>query len=104
MQTVRVTVTTQQGRVICQDVQIAISAGFPGATSGAVPALSDGTPIPPNALRLPDNSILSLDSSHTNQISLDRLLSTDGTHLTSPSGADLLNQIFQTRTDVLLIA
>ncbi len=81
-----------------------VNALSSGTDATPVPTLSDGTPIPPNALRLPDNSILSLDSSHTNQISLDRLLSTDGTHLTSPSGTDLLNQIFQTRTDVLLIA
>ncbi|RCL09353.1 hypothetical protein BJI49_02895 [Acetobacter pasteurianus] len=102
-QTVNLEITTQQGRVISQDVFIAIVSGVASAAK-PVPALSDGTPVPPNALRLPDKSILALDSSHTNQISLDRLLSTDGTHLTSSSGVDLLNQIFQTRTDVLLIA
>lgn len=102
-QAVNVEITTQQGRVISQDVLIAIVSGL-ASTANPVPELTDGTPVPPNALRLPDNSILTLDRSHTNQISLDRLLSTDGTHLTSPSGTDLLNQIFQTRTDILLIA
>lgn len=102
-QTVNVKITTQQGRVILQDVLIAIANGTASAPN-PVPTFPDGTPVPPNALRLPDNSILALDRSHTSQISLDRLLSTDGTHLTSPSGTDLLNQIFQTRTDILLIA
>lgn len=102
-QTVNVEITTRQGRLISQDVCIAISSGI-GRAPNPVPILSDGTPVPPNALRLPDNFILALDRSHTSQVSLDRLLSTDGTHLTSPSGVDLLNQIFQTRTDVLFIA
>ncbi|WP_456304105.1 phage fiber-tail adaptor protein [Acetobacter pasteurianus] len=102
-QTVNVEITTQQGRVISQDVLIAIVSGV-ASIANPVTEFSDRNPVISNALRLPDNSILALDRSHTNQISLDRLLSTDGTHLTSPSGADLLNQIFQTWTDVLFIA
>lgn len=101
---VEIVLATLSGRQITASVYMPINALSAGADANPVPKLSDGTPVPPNALRLPDNSILALDRSHTNQISLDRLLSTDGTHLTSPSGVDLLNQIFQTRTDVLLIA
>lgn len=61
-QTVRVTVGTQQGRVITQGVALAINLYSPATPPQPAPALTDGTPVPPNAMRLPDESILT-DSS-----------------------------------------
>lgn len=78
-QTVNIEITTQQGRVISQDVLIAIASGTISAPN-PVPALSDGTPVPPNAIRLPDSSILSLRTSVTDQTYFDLLLP-DGTSL-----------------------
>lgn len=60
-QTVNVEITTQQGRIISQDVLIAIVSGAASAPN-PVPTLSDGTPIPPNAMRLPEGSILLADN------------------------------------------
>lgn len=61
-QTVRVSITTQQGRVIVQDIQLAIDVFSEPATPQPVPTLPDGTPVPPNAIRLPDGSILTDDN------------------------------------------
>ncbi|WP_208729155.1 phage fiber-tail adaptor protein [Acetobacter oryzoeni] len=102
MQTVRVTVTTQQGRVICQDVQLAISAGFSGATSGAVPVLPDGTPVPPNAMRAPSGTILTLGSTITQ--SFDTLLLPNGTQILDAGGVPLGQNIETVASDLLLIA
>lgn len=52
-QTVRVSVTTQQGRVIYQDILLAIDVFSEPAPAQPVPTLPDGTPVPPNAMRLP---------------------------------------------------
>ncbi|GLH29744.1 hypothetical protein WSS15_23940 [Acetobacter pasteurianus] len=78
-QTVSVEITTQQGRIISQDVLIAIASGV-ASTPNPVPTLADGTPVPPNAMRLPDKSILSLGASVTDQTYFDLLLP-DGTSL-----------------------
>ncbi len=51
-QTVSVEITTQQGRVISQDVLIAIVSGLASAAN-PVPTLSDGTPIPQMPCRRP---------------------------------------------------
>ncbi|WP_456304270.1 phage fiber-tail adaptor protein [Acetobacter persici] len=61
-QTVRVTVGTQQGRTISQDVALAISTYSTATSAGTVPTLPDGTPVPPNAIRLPNGSILTDNS------------------------------------------
>lgn len=61
-QTVNVEITTQQGRVISQDVLIAIVSGL-ASTANPVPELSDGTPIPPNAMQTPVDSEILLDDS-----------------------------------------
>ncbi|WP_259329174.1 hypothetical protein [Acetobacter pasteurianus] len=61
-QTVNVEITTQQGRVISQDVLIAIVSGTASAPN-PVPTLPNGTPIPPNAIQLPDGVILLADNS-----------------------------------------
>ncbi|ANA12938.1 phage fiber-tail adaptor protein [Acetobacter oryzifermentans] len=56
-QTVSVEITTQQGRIISQDVLLAIVSGV-ASTPNPVPTLADGTPVPPNAMRDSDASIL----------------------------------------------
>lgn len=58
VQQVQVAVTTQQGRSLVQTVSIAILADAPAALPQAVPRLTDGTPIPPNAITLPGGAIL----------------------------------------------
>lgn len=57
-QEVLVCVTTQQGRSLVQPVSVAILPTTPAAIPPSVPHLADGTPVPPNAMALPDGSIL----------------------------------------------
>lgn len=76
---VEIVLTTLAGRQITASVYMPINA-LSGADANPVPELSDGTPVPPNALRLPDKSILSLGASVTDQIYFDLLLP-DGTTL-----------------------
>ncbi|WP_456304458.1 phage fiber-tail adaptor protein [Acetobacter senegalensis] len=61
-QTVRVVVGTQQGRVIAQEVLLSINSYSQATSPQPVPTLPDGTPVPPNAIRLPDGSILTDDN------------------------------------------
>lgn len=57
-QTVRVKVTTQQGRVVTQDVLLSIGTYSPATPPQSVPTLPDGTPVPPNAIQPSDGAIL----------------------------------------------
>lgn len=104
-QTVRVTVGTQQGRVITQDVALAINLYSPATPPQPAPALTDGTPVPPNAMQLPGGGILTLGGSKTQVISAQRIMTPDGVcHLITPDGRPLLDVIYQAYTDILLIA
>lgn len=58
VQTLQVTITTQQGRVWSAPVSIAISSILEAASPLPVPTLPDGTTVPPNAIQLPDGTIL----------------------------------------------
>lgn len=104
-QTVRVTVGTQQGRVITQDVALAINAYSVATPAGQPPTLTDGTPIPPNAMRLPGGGVLTLGPSETRVVSSRRIETPDGRyHLLTPDGRPLLDAVYEAHTDVLLIA
>lgn len=101
-QTVRVTVGTQQGRVITQDVALAISTYSVATPPIPPPTLADGTPVPPNAIRLPDGSILTIGS--RTSLAFDQLLLPDGTLLAAPDGALLGQFVASTTSDLLLLA
>ena len=58
IQTVNVTMTSSSGRIVTTSVQIAISTATDAAEPQTVPALSSGTPVPPNAMQLGGNRIL----------------------------------------------
>nr|WP_298794640.1 hypothetical protein [uncultured Acetobacter sp.] len=58
VQEVQVSLTTQQGRSLVQPVSVAILANTSASARQPVPHLADGTPVPPNAIALPDGSIL----------------------------------------------
>lgn len=57
-----ITVFTQQGRKLTQPLSISILPGLTNTPAQPVPTLPDGTPVPPNAIRLPDGSILTDDN------------------------------------------
>ncbi|WP_456303909.1 phage fiber-tail adaptor protein [Acetobacter cibinongensis] len=55
-------IQTQQGRFKRISVTIPVVAYSPQSPARPVPTLPDGTPVPPNAIQLPDGSILTDDS------------------------------------------
>ncbi|MGO3518090.1 MAG: phage fiber-tail adaptor protein [Acetobacter cibinongensis] len=62
IQTVLVTLGTQQGRSLTQPVRIAILPDVPATQPPAPPQLPDGTPVPPNALALSSSVVLTADN------------------------------------------
>lgn len=62
VQTVLVSITTQQGRSLSQPVAIAILSTSPATPPATAPSLPDGTPVPPNALALSKSVILTTES------------------------------------------
>jgi len=57
-QTVDVTLTTRQARVLNLSIVVAITLASAATAPDAVPTLTTGVPVPPNALRLPNGNIL----------------------------------------------
>lgn len=105
VQTLQVSLTTQQGRVWSAPVSLAITNTLSASGPLAIPTLPDGTPVPPNAMQLPRGGILTLGGSQTRVISAQRIMTTDGVHhLITPDGRPLLDVIYQAYTDILLIA
>lgn len=62
LQTIQVSLGTLYGRLWSAPIYLAISSTLAAASPKPVPTLPDGTPIPPNAIRLPDGSILTDDN------------------------------------------
>lgn len=62
VQTVLVSVTTQQGRSLSQPVSVAIHSTSPATPAATAPSLPDGTAVPPNALALSNTVILTTES------------------------------------------
>lgn len=62
VQTVLVTLGTQQGRSLTQPVRLAIVPDVPASPPGESPHLPDGTPVPPNALALSSSVVLTADN------------------------------------------
>ncbi len=84
VQTLQVTVRTQQGRIWSSPVSIAIYDTISATQPNIVPTLTDGTPIPPNAIRLPGGDILSIGAAVTSE-SQSVLLLHDGSPLLNSS-------------------
>lgn len=96
---------TTQARTKTETVRLSVNSHSAQSDSVNVPRLPDGTPVPPNAIRAPNCSILTLGPSVTRLVSTDNILTVDGQrHLTTPNGRALLDAKYQSHTDVLLIA
>lgn len=102
---VSLTLHTLQGRRHTEAVTVQINMDSEPDDVPDWPSLADGTPILPNALTDPDGRVLTLGPSQIQKISVAQLLSPDRAgHLTSPAGVPLLNQVFRSATDTLLLA
>lgn len=55
-------VVTQQGRRLAPRILLAITTETDASTPTPAPTLPDGTPVPPNAIRLPSGKILTDDN------------------------------------------
>lgn len=102
VQTLQVSLTTQQGRVWSAPVSLAITNTLSASGPLAVPTLSDGTPIPPNAMQLPGGGILTLGSTTT--LTFEALLLPDGSPMLDTDSGALGQSIASSTSDLLLIA
>ncbi|EHH68367.1 hypothetical protein GMO_11370 [Gluconobacter morbifer G707] len=103
-QSAEVTALTSSGATLTGTVTVTVSGTGALLQARRQASLPDGTGVPPNAALAPDKTVLSLDAGHTWQVSLSDLLSPAGQPLLSPSGVRLRDQVFETRTNILLIA
>lgn len=102
---VSLTLHTLQGRRHTEAVIVQINMDSDPDDVPDWPSLVDGTPILPIALTDPVGRVLTLGPSQIQKISVAQLLSPDrASHLTSPAGVPLLNQVFRSATDTLLLA
>ncbi|MBS1026062.1 phage fiber-tail adaptor protein [Gluconobacter cerinus] len=102
---VSLTLHTLQGRRHTEAVTVQINMDSDPDDVPDWPSLEDGTPILPNVLTDPAGRVLTLGPSHVQKVSVAQLLSPDGdSHLTSPADVPLLNQVFRSATDTLLLA
>ncbi|WP_062018780.1 phage fiber-tail adaptor protein [Gluconobacter japonicus] len=102
---VSLTLHTLQGRRHTEAVTVQINMDSDPDDVPDWPSLEDDTPILPNALTDPAGRVLTLGPSQVQKISVAQLLSPDrASHLTSPAGVPLLNQVFRSATDTLLLA
>lgn len=101
-QTVIVYIRTQQGRHIPQEVLLAINGATSAMVPIPVPALTDGTPVPPNSMRLPDGNILLVEGYATLQFN--NLLLPDGEWMLTPDGVPIGQNASVTTADILLFA
>ena len=106
MRSLTVTAATRNGLTLSTTVELAI-IGSDNCTPCLCDyqTLPDGTGIPPNAVILPGDVVLTMGPSVSTLISSDRIYMPDLSHyILSPDGRPLLTETRDAHTDVLLLA
>ena len=105
VQQIQVDMTTQQGRVISQPMLVEIASDGVKADPEPVPTLSDGTPIPPNALLTPDGDVVTVSPPIISLLSRVFILTPSGSAMiTTPDGHPILAGQYASHTPIFLIA